>query len=221
MPRTPLGIAMLVNLSRQAQAVRERYAFLQGMYNPDNAVFRQFSSGSFIPGAGNTSCLKHVRDIGTIIQGLDAAEDNKQVVIDNAYQVIDLKCTNAFLFTPALALVENGESIAQQNGNESDAEVDLDGSINGVFSHKFGTMVISRRVQDNGADVWLANVTVDITAECKKYARQMIKDQLNEQPLKGLLAAGHTLTEAVAQTVTDYELLVIHYHMEDSKIVGI
>lgn len=221
MGKPGIGAVILEELTQNAQNILEGEAVVRQISKQDAAVTRTWTNAAFAAGAGNISQLKTIRDIGALIQSLDATQDNKNLIIDLAYVRYEVSCSGAFHFVPILALCENGETVATQSGNISDPKVDLDLGITGIFSNKFGTPMVSRRIRDNGANYWLTRGTFNITAECRKYTKQMIRDNLNEQSLKELFSIGHSVSEAEDQSVSVMELTVIQYHLEDTKIVNI
>lgn len=219
--KLPLGIAMLTELNQQATAITDSLAVITTMRKPDGAVSRTWTALNFGAGAGNSTDLKTIRDVGALLQSLDATQDDKNLVIDLAYQVFQMSSADAFHFVPMLVLCENGETIVEQNANVSDPSVSLDTGLTGVFSVKFGPLKIGRQIRENGADYWLSSITHDITAECRKYTKQMIRDQLNEVSIRELFSAGQTVTEGTDKTVYCNELFVLHYHLEETKIINL
>ena len=221
MAKAPLGVAILEEMNQRAQTTLEGKVLIWNRSRQDASVNRTWAFASFAAGAGNTSQLKQIRDVGALIQSLDATQDNKNLVIDLAYVRYELSCADAFHFVPILVLCENGETVTTISGTESDPKVDLDSGVAGIFSHKVGTPCVSRKIRDNDANYWLTRITHNITAECKKYTKAMIRDLLDEQTVKELFTAGHSVTQSAEQTVAVNELFVMHYHLEESKIANL
>lgn len=217
----PIGQAVLAQISPNAAIREDIMSMIKGQNLLGKSIYRTWSTKSFASGVGKKCDYNVITNLGAIFQSLDAAEDDQNVVIDKAIQHYEISCADPFHFVPILILCENGETITEQKSDDTDPANDVDAGLTGMFSAKYGPISIGRLIRDNGDDWWIGRVTHDITAECRKYTKQMTRDQINENSIKELFSSAHTTTRQSEQTVAINELLIIHSHLEKAKIVRI
>jgi hypothetical protein len=170
------------------------------------------------PGAGKSVCMQTCFDLGAALIALDTTEDSMNLVIDLVNVHFKLHSSDPFHFVPVLVRAENGETFTTQTGDEKDTAIMLDAGLTGMFSAKYGRLMVCNMSQLTTGAIYQGQMTYDFTNECSKYIKSYNRNQAREETTNELLVTGQTVNLNNEQTVYVMFLVVIHYHLEKANL---
>jgi hypothetical protein len=217
------GIASSVaNIIQNTKKAANAAALIRNYSKLDGASCTIWDAVTITPGAGENVGVDTAYSISTKLLTLDATEDNNNLVVDKATLWIECQSTDT-LFTafPFLVTMENGESISQTSGTDSDPESAIDTAITGQFVVQLGDPVFARIVLANDTYYYTAHTNLDVTQHVRKYMQHVAKARLEERNPLALELGILNICSTDNKGTTFWFAFHCVYHFEQSQILNI
>jgi hypothetical protein len=182
----------------------------------NGGVFFDISGSTFTPAAAKNSRIATIIGLDSVIDALDATEDNDQLVADSFSITIEGNSTGSYSYAIAAVRLENGESVtATDSDTFCTMQAALEDAVTaGHFHAEYSQMNDSFSFFSNGTEYHKTNkVSFDLTPVVRKYLTDKYRLGIEEGNAPVLKIIGWVFNETnnIATNLTIRELYLYHF----------
>jgi hypothetical protein len=191
---------------------------VRGYEKHDGSLSINYSNAAQTPDAADDCRVNTLDDLATILQGIDASQDNMNAICNKVIVDLDVysSATN-FIQFPFFIIMENGETIASTSGTNTDPASAINEAVTGMYVLTLMEPNLARKIWDNSSVRYIVRASYDITNICNAYLKKYRNTNMDEQAALACELGSFIVCRTPNSLVTTYTTISCLYSLKPAN----